>query len=659
MIEDDSINELNKKIENLNISESNIKKEEKIKIGFCFDERMLLHKDVNHKHQECPERLMTIYINLVLKNIIPKLIRIPSIEAIDEDILRVHSKEYLDQIKALQIENKNITNHTLKEKDSYDNYATYESAKIAAGSLINCVKQIINKTVKHCFAIIRPPGHHADKNNCKGFCIFNSVAISIEYIKQNYKDKKIAIIDWDVHHGDGTQKIFYSDKNPLFISIHRHDNGKFYPFVTGFSNEHGENEGLGYNLNIPLDTKISATNGASCIGDSEYLYIFDKLIIPVIKDYNPDLIFISCGFDAGENDFSGCLKCTPITYAFMTKKLMELNKNLIFTLEGGYTLDTLKRCSECVIRTLLNEENSFDKLMIENYLELNGCDNLNLSKIVNEYEEIFRPVGYVMEKINSVIKENENYWNCIKDVKMPIHKEKIIREDNFDKNNEMNKKIFEKYLINKNEEEFLKENEEFIIFKIGKELINSNDKNINYNKILKKKIKSFRTILYNINFNIESVKFTKLRANATKINKILNWNRDELKYDMNSSIISEILTLFFQHLNVKNKQILSFLENFLNLIQSDFENNLDIYNCDLILIPIIIPIENKDNNKKDEKKKFKIVRKKEKVEFKIFLNGIKQKNIYYFDENNRKENKHNFLNGIKSLIKFIKENVMN
>jgi hypothetical protein len=242
---------------------------------------------------------------------------------------------------------------------------------------------------------------------------------------------------------------------------------------------------------------------------------------------------------------------------------------------------------------------------------------------------------------------------------MPIHKEKILREDNFNKNNEMNKKIFENYLINKNEEEFLKENEEFIMFKIGKELINSNDKNINYNKILKKKIKSFRTILYNINFNIESVKFTKLRANATKINKILNWNRDELKYDMNSSIISEILTLFFQHLNVKNKQILSFLENFLNLIQSDFENNLDIYNCDLILIPKIIPIENKDNNKKDEKKKFKIVRKKEKVEFKIFLNGIKQKNIYYFDENNRKENKHNFLNGIKSLIKFIKENVMN
>ena len=186
MIEEDSISELNKKIENLNISESSKKNSEKNKIGFCFDERMLLHKDVNHKHQECPERLMAIYINLVLKNIIPKLIRIPSIEASDEDILRVHSKEYLDQIKALQIENKNITNHTLKEKDSYDNYATYESAKVAAGSLINCVKHIINKTVKHCFAIIRPPGHHADKNNCKGFCIFNSVAVSIEYIKQNY-----------------------------------------------------------------------------------------------------------------------------------------------------------------------------------------------------------------------------------------------------------------------------------------------------------------------------------------------------------------------------------------------------------------------------------------------------------------------------------------
>ena len=332
---------------------------------------------------------MSVYLNLVLKEINKKLIRIQCEEAKEADILRVHTKEYLEKIKSISenAKDKNITNHNLSEKVSYDNYATYESASLATGGLISICKNILSKKIENGYAIIRPPGHHADMSTAKGFCIFNSVAVAVKYILNKNPKMKIAILDWDVHHGDGTQTIFYKDDNPLFISIHRHDNGKFYPFKTGFVKEKGEEntKGLGFNINIPLDTKCVISKGASCIGDAEYINIFENIIMPCLTEYNPDIIFISCGYDAGENDFSGCLKCTPFAYAFMTEKLLSLNKNLIFALEGGYTLDTIRRCSEATIRTLLGEDIPWKGVMIENYSEFNSDNNFNLYFLINNY----------------------------------------------------------------------------------------------------------------------------------------------------------------------------------------------------------------------------------------------------------------------------------
>ena len=131
-------------------------------------------------------------------------------------------------------------------------------------------------------------------STAKGFCFFNSVAIAERYILNKNPKAKIIILDWDVHHGNGTQAIFYKDENPLFISIHRHDRGKFYPYKTGFVKEQGEEntKGLGFNINIPLDTKCIISKGASCIGDAEYLNIFGKIVMPSLTEYNPDIIFI-------------------------------------------------------------------------------------------------------------------------------------------------------------------------------------------------------------------------------------------------------------------------------------------------------------------------------------------------------------------------------
>ena len=652
-------------------------KSKKRKIGFCFDERMLLHRDSKHVHQECPERAMSVYINLVLKELTNKLIRIQCEEAKEEDLLRVHTEEYLNKIKEISennSKNKNVTNHHLSEKDSYDNFATYESAKLATGSLIEICKNILSKKIEHGYAIIRPPGHHADMSTARGFCIFNSVAVAVKYILNKNDKIKIAILDWDVHHGDGTQAIFYNEQNPLFISIHRHDNGKFYPFKTGFVGEKGDQNGIGYNINIPLDTKCAISKGPSCIGDAEYINIFEKIIMPCLTEYNPDIIFISCGYDAGENDFSGCLKCSPFAYAFMTERLLSLNKNLIFALEGGYTLDTIKRMSETTIRTLLGEEIPWKGNMVQNYLDFNNDNFFNLDYLMNNWENIFRVVPYVAEHLNIIIDEHKKNWKCLENNNIKIkdkYKPKKI-EENKDKENtntNVNNNFFlrkdvlsnEQNNINEiltpllllNKEDFYNKHEEFIIFKIGEELVNNkNDINVYYNK----KILSYRTCLKELKFNIESIKFTKLRANATRIYQLLNWDRDEMKYDMNSNIISEILMLFFQNLKMKNKEVLALLDSFIKKMKNIL-NNIDLFNCDLIIIPKIIPLE--DNDKNTPKKKTKLFSKKDKIEFEFFINGIKNKNISIYSNENSSMNKQNFIKGLEGLRNFINENVMN
>ena len=683
-----SLGSLTDAMDNLNINDTSsistttaaTNKSKKRKIGFCFDERMLLHRDSKHVHQECPERAMSVYINLVLKELTNKLVRIQCEEAKEEDLLLVHTKEYIDKIKQISennSKNKNVTDHNLSEKDSYDNFATFESAKLATGSLIEICKNILSKKIEHGYAIIRPPGHHADTSTAKGFCIFNSVAVAVKYILNKNNKAKIAVLDWDVHHGDGTQAIFYKDKNPLFISIHRHDSGKFYPFKTGFVKEKGEENGLGYNINIPLDTKCAISKGPSCIGDAEYMNIFERIVIPILKEYNPDIIFISCGYDAGENDFSGCLKCSPFAYSFMTERLLSLNKNLIFALEGGYTLDTIKRMSETTIRTLLGEEIPWKGNMIQNYIEFNNDSIFNLEFLMDNWEKIFRIVPYVAEHLNLVINEHKKDWKCLENNNIIIKDKYKIKkiEENKDQNKESNNNIIDNNfflrkdllsneqnnikeilspMLIQDKENFYNKHEEFIILKIGEELTNNkNDICSYYNK----KILAYRSCLKEFKFNIESVKFTKLRANATRISQLLNWNKDEMKYDMNSNIISEILMLFFQNLKMKNKEVLALLDKFIKKMKANLNDLFDLYNCDLVIIPKVVPLEKEE--KANPKKKNKLFSKKDKIEFEFYLNGVKEKYISLYNNNNSNENKMNFINGLEGFKKFINENVMN
>ena len=663
---DISMNSLESKLDNLSLVTEGQKQEQdkKVKIGYCFDEKMLLHKDFQNKHQECPERAMVIYTNLVLKNLTQNLIRVPCEPAPESEIKKIHTEEYHDTIKSLQFDSNNKprnqfeTKKTLKEKDSYDNYYTYQASLMAVGSLMSLSKMILQNKLDYAFGIIRPPGHHADMSNCHGFCFFNSVAITANYLVEKHK-KKIAIIDWDVHHGDGTQKIFYNKKNPLFISVHRHDAGKFYPFVTGFTKEHGEEEGNGFNLNIPLDTKISITNGNSAIGDAEYILMFDKIIIPVLNEYDPDIILISCGFDAGENDFSGCLKCTPITYAYMTKRLMMMNKKLIFALEGGYTLDTIQRCSEAIFRTLLGEETPFKGTMIGNYESINK-EKITLNDIIQNYDKIFKPIPYVVEQLNAIIKEHSSFWKSLQGKEIPVKKvENAIRKNKFDssQNNEIEKLLKEKGVVIENYQEFEEKYPDYIVFKIGKELLNESSEKTKSDKFkaLRKKISSMKCVQHNMGFNLDSIKFTKLRANATKMTKLLNWTKSELKYDMNDSSMSQILTLFFQHLGVKTEEILSQMDGFVARIRDDFESKYDLFNVDLIIAPKPPEAEPQKAEEDTKKKlpKFK-PKKKQKVNLLFYIGNIKEEEGYF-----TRGSRRNFISGIESLRNFIKDNVMN
>lgn len=195
------------------------------------------------------------------------------------------------------------------------------------------------KNNKNGFILIRPPGHHS--NFCKdsitvnpqGFCIINNISYGIDYVINKCNYKKIAIIDWDVHHGNGTQEIYYSRKDVLFIDLHRYD-GKFYP-GSGTEEEKGKNQGYGYNINIPLSKGT---------GENVYLEKFNNIILPTLKEYNPDWIFVSCGFDAHESDPLGGMNLKDDSYAKFYNLLKKLNKPITMFLEGGYNSDVIYRC---------------------------------------------------------------------------------------------------------------------------------------------------------------------------------------------------------------------------------------------------------------------------------------------------------------------------
>jgi acetoin utilization deacetylase AcuC-like enzyme len=231
---------------------------------------------------------------------------------------------------------------------------SYDVAVYAAGGTISAVDAVMEGKVNSAFALVRPPGHHATFDRALGFCIFNNISIAAKYALPKYKSERIAIIDFDVHHGNGTQDAFYDNPRVLYVSTHQYPH---YP-GSGKAEDTGSGDGKGTILNVPLP--------AGC-GDAEYLTVFEKIIVPAIHRYNPQLILVSAGYDIHWADELSQMQVTTTGIAEMVRFIKQLadelcQGRLVLTLEGGYHLEALSTSIKATFDMLLGKPNIEDKL---------------------------------------------------------------------------------------------------------------------------------------------------------------------------------------------------------------------------------------------------------------------------------------------------------
>ncbi len=312
------------------------------KTGFVFHQHYLDH-DTGPGHPERPDRLRAIETHLTTTGLWNKLHHLIIDRAKEEWILKVHASKHLKFIRDACERGMEV----LDEGDTHACPSSFDVALLAVGGVLAAVDNVVNGLLENAFCAVRPPGHHAEQNRVMGFCLFNNVAIAARYAQAVYNVQRIAIIDWDVHHGNGTQQIFYDDNSVLYISLHQFP---FYP-GTGSRAERGTGQGEGYTLNIPM------REGS---GSKEYLDAFRMEILPTLDSYRPELIFISAGFDAHKDDPLANINLTEESFAAMTSMMMEAadkycHGKLVSVLEGGYHLRALSQSVEAHIKTLLHE----------------------------------------------------------------------------------------------------------------------------------------------------------------------------------------------------------------------------------------------------------------------------------------------------------------
>ncbi|KAL6305042.1 histone deacetylase complex protein [Sparassis latifolia] len=322
-----------------------------IQVGYVYSTKMMMHSCV-HGHEEQPERISRIFDILKDASCLTKMRRLPIRPVLKEEALLVHSEALWDKVQAI---------HSMTEQDIVDSAAYYDelslyvhpatpyTARLSAGGVIEAALAVARGEVKKTFAIVRPPGHHAEPDEHMGFCFFNNVSIATKVVQVSTSIKKIMILDWDIHHGNGTQRTFYDDPSVLYVSLHRYEGGYFYPNGPfGSMISCGQGPGIGYSVNIPWPEKG--------MGDADYILAFQKVVMPIAVEFAPELVIISAGFDAAEGDTLGECHVTPTGYAHMTHMLSSLaNGRLVVALEGGYCLDAISKSALAVTKVILGE----------------------------------------------------------------------------------------------------------------------------------------------------------------------------------------------------------------------------------------------------------------------------------------------------------------
>ena len=312
--------------------------------GLVHDERFLLHR-APYEHPEHPGRLTAIHGRLEEEGLLDRCESVAAREATREELLRIHTPEHLETIAETA---SGIHEFTQLDPDTYTSRDSYEAALLAAGGLVELSLAVAEGRLANGLALLRPPGHHAEADHAMGFCLFNNVAVAARAVQDRKAARRILIVDWDVHHGNGTQHSFWDDPSVLYFSTHQ---SPFYP-GTGAAEEAGGGKGRGFNVNVPWPAGM---------GDADFLAAFDRLLLPVARGFSPELVLVSAGFDAAAGDLLGGMRVSPEGYAALTERLLSLaDGRVVLALEGGYNLDAIARSAAACLRVLLGEESPND-----------------------------------------------------------------------------------------------------------------------------------------------------------------------------------------------------------------------------------------------------------------------------------------------------------
>uniref|UniRef100_A0A1I7ZWF0 histone deacetylase n=1 Tax=Steinernema glaseri TaxID=37863 RepID=A0A1I7ZWF0_9BILA len=379
------------------------------KTGLAYDTGMSKHQCIcgenQRNHVEHGGRVQSIWMRLQERGLVEKCDRMP-VKKAPLDVLRTcHSATYVtffavSPTACLKVDPSQLPLKSFVQlpcggigvdSDTYFNDATTQVAtRLAVGCLMELSSQVVEGKVRNGFACIRPPGHHAERDQSMGFCFFNNVAITARFLQARYPQQcaRIAIVDWDVHHGNGTQLCFEDDPSVLYVSLHRHDNGNFFP-GTGAVTEVGSGAGKGFTVNIPFSGEP--------MGDADYLAAWRVIVGPVLEFYKPQLVLVSAGFDAarGHPSALGGYHLSPQLFGYFTRQLMNFAEGkVVLALEGGYDLPSICDSAEECVKAL--------------------CQSTNDAMVQLSEEALSAvPQQSCQETIQKVVAIHKKHWPCL------------------------------------------------------------------------------------------------------------------------------------------------------------------------------------------------------------------------------------------------------
>ncbi|KAM9444722.1 histone deacetylase 7 isoform 1-T2 [Clarias gariepinus] len=384
--------------------------------GLVYDSQMLKHQCTcgdNSSHPEHAGRIQSIWSRLQERGLRAQCESIRGRKATLEELQSVHTERHVllygtNPLNRLKLDNRNLTGILSQrmfvmlpcggvgvDNDTiWNEMHTSTASRTAAGSVTELTFRVAKGELKNGFAVVRPPGHHADPSNPMGFCYFNSVAVAAKQLQQKLNVNKILIVDWDVHHGNGTQEIFYSDPSVLYISLHRYDNGNFFP-GSGGPAEVGSGAGEGFNVNVAFTGGLDPP-----MGDPEYLAAFRTVVMPIAEDFSPDVVLVSAGFDAAEGHSAplGGYRVTAKCFGFLTKLLMKLaGGRVVLALEGGHDLTAICDASESCVSALLGLEDPLPE------------------EVLNQ-----KPNANAVQSLQKVLHIQSEYWPCVRETMLSV-----------------------------------------------------------------------------------------------------------------------------------------------------------------------------------------------------------------------------------------------